>query len=160
MAAGAEAASSSVWRFVIAALAVYLLLSIAASVWVRVRGAGRSSRVGGRESARRSGWGRWLLTMPDTVDGVRARIGEMAARDPEGARFGADTHRYELAPALPEAEIRTFEEVHGIHLPAEYRSFVAEVGNGPAGPGHGLMPLTVPRPEAGEEWAAPRPCLS
>jgi hypothetical protein len=86
-------------------------------------------------------------------DGVRARIREMAAGDPERARFGADTHRYELGPALPEAEIRAFEEVHGIHLPAEYRSFVAEVGNGPAGPGHGLMPLTVPRPEAGEEWA-------
>jgi hypothetical protein len=85
--------------------------------------------------------------------GVRARIREMAARDPERSRFGADTHRYELAPALPEAEIRAFEEAHGIDLPAEYRSFVAEVGNGPAGPGHGLMPLTVPRPEVGEEWA-------
>ncbi len=86
-------------------------------------------------------------------DGVRARIGEMAAPDPEGARFGADTHRYELAPALTEADIKAFEEIHGIHLPAEYRSFVAEVGNGPAGPDHGLMPLTVPRPKAGEEWA-------
>ncbi|WP_093780407.1 SMI1/KNR4 family protein [Streptomyces sp. yr375] len=85
--------------------------------------------------------------------GVRARIGEMAARDPGWSRFGADTHRYELASALPEAEIRAFEEAHGIDLPAEYRSFVAEVGNGPAGPGHGLMPLTVPRPEIGEGWA-------
>lgn len=84
---------------------------------------------------------------------VRARIREMAARDGERACFGADTHRYELAPALPEAEIRAFEEAHGIGLPAEYRSFVAVVGNGPAGPGHGLMPLTTPRPEAGEEWA-------
>ncbi|GAA1522818.1 hypothetical protein GCM10009730_33710 [Streptomyces albidochromogenes] len=85
--------------------------------------------------------------------GVRARIREMAARDPGLERFGADTHRYELGPALPEAEIRAFEETHGIALPADYRSFVAEVGNGPAGPCHGLMPLTVPRPEAGEEWA-------
>ncbi|MEU8780474.1 SMI1/KNR4 family protein [Streptomyces sp. NPDC048637] len=84
---------------------------------------------------------------------VRAGIREMAARDPKRERFGADTHRYELAPALPEAEIRAFEEVHGVGLPAQYRSFVATVGNGPAGPGHGLMPLTVPRPEAGEEWA-------
>ncbi|MBZ4318937.1 SMI1/KNR4 family protein [Streptomyces huiliensis] len=85
--------------------------------------------------------------------GVRARIRDMAARDPGRAHFGADTHRYELAPALPEAEIGAFEEVHGIELPAEYRSFVAEVGNGPAGPGHGLMPLTAPRPEAHEDWA-------
>ncbi|MEX0172524.1 SMI1/KNR4 family protein [Streptomyces sp. LMG1-1-1.1] len=85
--------------------------------------------------------------------GVRARIRDMAAQDPEWSRFGAGTHRYELAPALPEAEIRAFEEAHGINLPAEYRSFVAEVGNGPAGPGHGLMPLTVPRLEAHEDWA-------
>ncbi|MFJ9417703.1 SMI1/KNR4 family protein [Streptomyces sp. NPDC101227] len=85
--------------------------------------------------------------------GVRERIRELAARDPELARFGADTHRYELAPALPEAEIRTFEEAHDIDLPTEYRTFVAQVGNGPAGPGHGLMPLTVARKEAVEEWA-------
>lgn len=86
-------------------------------------------------------------------DAVRARVREMATRDPDRARFGADTHRYELAPALPETEIRAFEEAHGIDLPPEYRSFVAEVGNGPAGPGYGLMPLTIPRPEADEEWA-------
>lgn len=87
-------------------------------------------------------------------DGVRAQIREMAARDPERERFGARTHRYALAPRLPETEIRAFEESHCIALPVEYRSFVTEVGNGPAGPGHGLMPLTVPRPEADEEWAA------
>ncbi|MFI9052774.1 SMI1/KNR4 family protein [Streptomyces sp. NPDC053427] len=87
------------------------------------------------------------------VGGVRARIREMAALDPGRERFGADGHRYELTPRLPEAEIRAFEESHGSDLPREYRSFVAEVGNGPAGPGYGLMPLTVPRPEAGGEWA-------
>ncbi|KMS82819.1 hypothetical protein ACZ91_56680 [Streptomyces regensis] len=86
-------------------------------------------------------------------NGIRARIREMAARDPGLVRFGAETHRYKLTPRLPEAEIRAFEESHGIDLPVEYRSFVAEVGNGPAGPGHGLMPLTVARPEAAEEWA-------
>ncbi|MGW7245288.1 SMI1/KNR4 family protein [Streptomyces decoyicus] len=75
---------------------------------------------------------------------VRARIRQMAARDPKRARFGADTHRYELAPPLPQAQIRAFEEAHGIELPSAYRSFVAEVGNGPADPGHGLMPLTAP----------------
>ncbi|MEU9111069.1 SMI1/KNR4 family protein [Streptomyces sp. NPDC048483] len=85
--------------------------------------------------------------------GVRARIREMAALDPERAAFGADTHRYQLAPALPEAEVRAFEEGHGIELPAAYRSFVTKVGNGPAGPSYGLMPLTVPRPEAGDDWA-------
>ncbi|MBT2445432.1 SMI1/KNR4 family protein [Streptomyces sp. ISL-36] len=77
----------------------------------------------------------------------------MAARDPGRERSGSRTHGYELAPPLPEAEIRAFEEAHGIDLPAEYRSFVASVGNGPAGPCHGLMPLTAPRPEADGESA-------
>ncbi|MFB7864617.1 SMI1/KNR4 family protein [Streptomyces sp. NPDC056069] len=86
-------------------------------------------------------------------DGVRARIREMAAQDPGRERFGADTHRYEISPPLPESEIRAFERAHGIDLPEEYRSFVAQVGDGPAGPGHGLMPLTAARPEADEEWA-------
>ncbi|MDT9700961.1 SMI1/KNR4 family protein [Streptomyces sp. P17] len=69
--------------------------------------------------------------------GVRARLREMAAQDPRRERFGSDTHQYELAPVLSEAEIRAFEATHGIDLPAEYRSFVAQVGDGPAGPGHG-----------------------
>ncbi|MDX2558562.1 SMI1/KNR4 family protein [Streptomyces sp. TX20-6-3] len=84
---------------------------------------------------------------------VRARIREMAARDPERARFGSDTHRYELRPALPGAEIGAFEEEHGIRLPPDYRAFVAEVGDGPAGPAHGLLPLATPRPEAADDWA-------
>ncbi|WP_329278177.1 SMI1/KNR4 family protein [Streptomyces sp. NBC_00691] len=79
---------------------------------------------------------------------VRTRIREMAALDPERARFGSRTHRYELRPALPEAEIGAFEEEHGIRLPPDYRAFVAEVGDGPAGPAHGLLPLATPRPEA------------
>ncbi|MFJ5712901.1 SMI1/KNR4 family protein [Streptomyces sp. NPDC093105] len=58
-----------------------------------------------------------------------------------------------LGPPLPEGEIRAFEASHGIRLPADYRSFVAEVGDGPAGPAHGLMPLTVPRADVDDDWA-------
>jgi hypothetical protein len=86
-------------------------------------------------------------------EAVRARLRELADQDPQLERFGADTHRYAFRPPLPEAEIRAFEERHGVQLPPEYRSFVAQVGDGPAGPGHGLMPLTVPRPEADDDWA-------
>ncbi|MFF7642945.1 DUF5134 domain-containing protein [Streptomyces canus] len=65
--AGSSAGSTSVWRLVIAALAVYFLLSIAASVWARVRGTGNSGLTAGREGGRRRSWERWLLAMPDTV---------------------------------------------------------------------------------------------
>ncbi|MFE2014267.1 SMI1/KNR4 family protein [Streptomyces sp. NPDC059491] len=87
------------------------------------------------------------------ADAVRARIRDLAGRDAARERFGAETHRYAMKSPLPEAEIRAFEEAHGIRLPAAYRSFVAEVGDGPAGPLHGLLPLTAPRPEADDDWA-------
>ncbi|MGW4197125.1 DUF5134 domain-containing protein [Streptomyces sp. NPDC005004] len=58
-----SAGSATGWRFLIAALAVYFLLSIGASVWARVRGDNRARR----RTGSRSGWSRWLLVMPDTV---------------------------------------------------------------------------------------------
>uniref|UniRef100_A0AAU2JXK6 SMI1/KNR4 family protein n=1 Tax=Streptomyces sp. NBC_00049 TaxID=2903617 RepID=A0AAU2JXK6_9ACTN len=79
---------------------------------------------------------------------VRARLREKAART-----HSSEGHRYELNPPLPEARIRAFEQEHGIRLPAAYRSFVATVGDGPAGPDHGLLPLVSPRPEADDDWA-------
>ncbi|MFE6223821.1 SMI1/KNR4 family protein [Microtetraspora glauca] len=75
----------------------------------------------------------------------------MALGDPGLERFGARTHRYALRPPLPVREIRAFEATHGIRLPEAYRSFVVEVGDGPAGPAHGLMPLTAARPD--DDWA-------
>ncbi|MFE2151704.1 SMI1/KNR4 family protein [Streptomyces lavendulae] len=86
---------------------------------------------------------------------VRERLREKAARDPGHARFGARTHRYALAAPLAPAAVGGFEDLHGIRLPPQYRAFVTAVGDGPAGPGHGLLPLVTPRPEAvaGEDWA-------
>ncbi|MCJ0872496.1 SMI1/KNR4 family protein [Streptomyces sp. AP-93] len=85
---------------------------------------------------------------------VRARLRQMAAEDPEATRHGAHHHRYELAPPLPEAEIGAFEEEHGCRLPPEYRSFVGRVGDGPAGPAYGLMPLVTPHSGADADGAA------
>ncbi|WP_330298741.1 SMI1/KNR4 family protein [Streptomyces sp. NBC_00503] len=85
---------------------------------------------------------------------VRARLRQMASEDPGAARHGAASHRYELAAPLSEAEIRAFEAEHRCRLPAEYRSFLATVGDGPAGPAYGLMPLTTPHPGADADGAA------
>ncbi|MEV7519943.1 SMI1/KNR4 family protein [Streptomyces sp. NPDC091371] len=83
------------------------------------------------------------------ADAVRARLRQRAARGPRSRDDG--WHGYELSPPLPEARIRAFEDEHGIRLPASYRAFVATVGDGPAGPGYGLMPLLTPRPA--DDWA-------
>ncbi|MFI7413592.1 DUF5134 domain-containing protein [Streptomyces sp. NPDC049627] len=65
--AGSSGASTSLWRLVVAALAVYFALSIAASMWTRVRGAGKSDVASSREGGRGRSLGRWLLAIPDTL---------------------------------------------------------------------------------------------
>ncbi|MFF7652531.1 DUF5134 domain-containing protein [Streptomyces sp. NPDC007983] len=68
-AVGGEAStgSTSAWRLAVAALAIYFLLSIGASVWARVRGTGKGDLATSPEGGRGRSWGRWLLSMPDTV---------------------------------------------------------------------------------------------
>lgn len=61
----AAAGSTSVWRVVLIALAVYFLLSIVASVWARLRGTDR--RAGTGRSAGKSRWTRRLLALPDAI---------------------------------------------------------------------------------------------
>ncbi|MFC9913974.1 DUF5134 domain-containing protein [Streptomyces sp. NPDC059862] len=99
--AGADTSASAIWRWVIAALAVYFLLSIAASVWQRVRGARRNSPTDGRESGRRRSWARWLLTMPDTVVVYLASLTLSAwdrTRTAERGRYGGRRRRIGAAP--------------------------------------------------------------
>lgn len=44
---------------------------------------------------------------------------------------------------LPAADVEDFEARNGIRLPSAYRAFVTTIGNGGAGPYHGLEPLDV-----------------
>lgn len=55
--------------------------------------------------------------------------------------FGAGEHRFRLKPKLPEPDILAFERLHNISLPGDYREFLANVGNGGAGPFYGVFPL-------------------
>lgn len=88
------------------------------------------------------------------AEAVRARLRERASRalGPTGRR--ARHHGYALDAALPESVVRDFEEEHAIRLPAAYRGFLVAVGDGPAGPGYGLMPLVTLHPDADEDGAA------
>jgi len=83
--------------------------------------------------------------MPDVEDLLRIvtpSLEELRQLDPKGARvFGAKRHRYVLHPPLEEEAVLRFERKHSIALPADYRAFVIELGNGGAGPYHGVFKL-------------------
>ena len=49
------------------------------------------------------------------------------------AIFGAGGHGFVLNPPLPEDEAIAFEQRHAIRLPADYRHFITQIGNGGAG---------------------------
>jgi hypothetical protein len=85
--------------------------------------------------------------LPDAADyatTLRAWLAHVAAHDPGRRRFGAHGHGYSLRAPLGEARVAAIEAQLGVALPSSYRSFVAEVGDGGAGPYHGLFPLDHP----------------
>lgn len=90
--------SGFLWRLVIAAFAAYFLLSIAASVWARVRGTGNTRRASGQ------GWGRWLLAMPDTLIVFLASL-TLAIWDKARAAERTDRGRRRKLGAAPDAAL-------------------------------------------------------
>jgi len=72
---------------------------------------------------------------------IRKKIVQAAKVDTNFQVFGASSHRYVLNPPVSEAEVQQFEEQYRIQLPACYRTFLTEVGNGGAGPFYGIYPL-------------------
>jgi hypothetical protein len=76
---------------------------------------------------------------------LRARLAALAAADPDLRSFGSTRHRYQLGATLSTAEIAAFETEYGIVLPAAYRTFLLEVGDGGAGPYYGLFALADER---------------
>jgi hypothetical protein len=80
----------------------------------------------------------------DYATTLRAWLAHVATHDPSRRRFGARHHRYTLAPALGEERVAAIEAQIGVALPISYRRFVATVGDGGAGPYHGLFPLDHP----------------
>jgi hypothetical protein len=73
----------------------------------------------------------------------RSRVGQSLAslRSSNCRVFGAEAHGFDLNPVLSEAAIATFERTHGVRLPSDYRAFLTTLGNGGAGPFHGIFPL-------------------
>lgn len=72
---------------------------------------------------------------------IQQRVAELRVRDPKLSLFGASGHRYELFPRLAEKRVAAFERKWHVSLPADYRRFLVEIGNGGAGPAYGLFKL-------------------
>lgn len=65
---------------------------------------------------------------------VRTLLANLREADTRTRVFGSRSHRYALGPPVPEATLGAWERQHGIELPADYRAFLLELGNGGAGP--------------------------
>lgn len=68
------------------------------------------------------------------------RLGELDARR---VVFGASQHQYAPKPRASESELSAFETEQGIRLPAPYRAFLTEIGNGGPGPYYGVLPIDL-----------------
>lgn len=91
----------------------------------------------------------------DDINRVKELLYRAREQDPRFEVFGSKYHRYQFGPLLSEDELLAFESRHQIVLPADYRFFLANFGNGTAfhssarsvgvnsgpGPGYGIFPL-------------------
>ena len=85
---------------------------------------------------------------PSEIEDMKALLSQMREEDPDFRVFGSRQHHYLLGLTLTEAKLLAFEEQHEIRLPADYRVFLAEVGNGGLGP-------DAPRSFMGKSSAGP-----
>lgn len=77
--------------------------------------------------------------MGDFARAVLEGVKELRRSDPELRIFGAISHRYRFNPRAAEPEVASFERRWGMKLPADYREFLLDVGNGGAGPFYGVF---------------------
>jgi hypothetical protein len=73
--------------------------------------------------------------------GVRRRVEAAGASAGNDKVFGALGHRWVLEEPLSQAELAELEAQMNVRLPEEFRSFLAEVGAGGAGPAYGVFPV-------------------
>ena len=77
----------------------------------------------------------------DFIADARKKLDELRRRDTHFRIFGAASHRYLLRPPLAESELTASETCFSLSLPADYRAFLSNLGNGGAGPFYGVFPF-------------------
>lgn len=79
----------------------------------------------------------------ERINIIKEKLEKLKKFDKEFSIFGSYEHKYELNPTLTEQEISKIETENGITLSFEYRQILMELGNGGAGCGYGLEPLSL-----------------
>ena len=94
-----------------------------------------------RTSTERGAVDRLAAMFEERLQFARAMLSDLARLDVKREVFGASAHDYALREPLREADVVAFERQHSIALPADYRAFVTQLGDGGAGPFYGVCAL-------------------
>jgi hypothetical protein len=86
------------------------------------------------------------------VHDVQSCTARLRLLDQRRVVFGSGKHDYSFAPVLGAEQVLAFEQRHSIVLPAEYRAFITQVGNGGAGPFYGVLPMSLESPQITQPW--------
>lgn len=94
---------------------------------------------------------------------IKEKLEELKGLDKGFSVFGASRHQFRFNSTLSEQEIKQIETNHGITLSLEYKEILKHLGNGGAGCGYGLEPMSLKNidpPYIGSEkllrnWADP-----
>ena len=82
----------------------------------------------------------------ERIQGLAAKIKELATKDTEMKTFGASTygtgHHYRMNPVLPAHDLNDFQREHDVQLPRDYADFLTQIGDGGIGPYYGLLSLS------------------
>lgn len=79
----------------------------------------------------------------ERISVIKQKLEELKGLDKRFSIFGSSRHKYQLNPTLTEEEISKMEIENGIVISKEYRELLKQLGNGGAGCGYGLEPLTL-----------------
>jgi hypothetical protein len=93
----------------------------------------------------------------DFITEATAIIDRLRSLDRRRVVFGATHHAYRFNEPIQVTEVERFERTHGVSLPVPYRRFIAELGNGGAGPYYGIMPLELDAPQLLEPFPYTEP---
>jgi len=72
---------------------------------------------------------------------ILGELRELQQSDLTFQTFGSKEHKFQTHSVLAEGTVSDFEELHRVRLPLEYRGFLLSIGNGGAGPYHGVFKL-------------------